>query len=69
MYVIPFALSLSKPVLSQPKGVNGKQCNYRVSIRSWFDRPALSEVEGLTTNDLNQRFPGWKNPPLISKMH
>ena len=38
----PFTLSLSKPVLSLPKG----------GRRPWFDRALLSKVEGLTTNGI-----------------
>ena len=48
---------MSKPVLSQSKGVNGEYCNRSATIRSWFDKPVLSEVEGLTTKGLNQNFP------------
>jgi hypothetical protein len=48
----PLALSLSKPVLSLPKGVE------RVS-RSWFDKALLSVVEGLTTNGLTCPALSW----------
>ncbi len=30
--------------------------NGRRFVRSWFDRPVLSEVEGLTTNGHGQSF-------------
>ena len=43
---MPFALSLSKPVLSQPKGVNGK-CRMCQAIRPFMVRQACPELFAL----------------------
>ena len=43
----------------RPEPVEGQRVapSFRtVQVRSWFDKPVLSEVEGLTVNGLMQRF-------------